>query len=85
MSNDRKIKAVQRVFLTLCALEELKCTLASVEQSDLPRKHAGQAVDTVTSHFHKMLQTNISKLGTSRHCNVCKSWSQHPLLPSNNS
>jgi len=41
------------------ALEGLQCTLTSVKQSGLPRKYTGQATYRVTSHPHKMLQTNI--------------------------
>lgn len=52
MSKGRKIKSVQSVFIIFYALKGLKCTLASVEQSALPRR---QGINTVTSHFHKML------------------------------
>lgn len=50
------------------AREGLKGTLASVEQSDLPRKSTGQATDTVTatrcyrktSQNQELVQTGIS-------------------------
>lgn len=45
VSKHRKIKAVQRIFMMFYALEGLKCKLASIEQSDLPRKYTGQAID----------------------------------------
>lgn len=43
-ANTEKLK--QRVFMMFYALEGLKCKLASVEQSDLPRKYTGQTTDS---------------------------------------